>query len=317
MKRKDFIKWGVGATGAVAAATIIGNQFLETCPVRILGVDAYNKDISKQIALAMKEDKLNLKNKSVLIKPNFVEFHKGHPINTNIELIKSIVEACLKSGAKKVTIGEAAGHRKDPFFSLHRGDLRRQFNADISLKDMNHGDITRVKNNGSFTNFSHFYVASPVISSDVVINVPKLKTHHWVGVTLSMKNLFGTLPGIYYGWPKNLLHISGIQNSILDLSVSIPVNYTIIDGIIGMEGDGPIMGTSKHVGAIIMSKHMLAADTTAAEIMGFNPQKIAYLSAASLLHSGFNKRGRIFEWEKPEKFNKQFVCLDRFNYIKS
>ena len=317
MKRKDFIKWGLGSIGAIATGKIIGNHYLKVCPVRILGISNYNTDISKQIALAMNEDKLNLKNKSVLLKPNFVEFHEGHPINTNVELIKNVVEACLKLGAKQITIGEAAGHRRDPFFSLHKSNILQEFKHNIILKDMNHGDITKIRNKGNFTSFKNFYVASPVIDSDIVINMPKLKTHHWVGVTLSLKNLFGTLPGIYYGWPKNLLHINGIQNSILDLSVSVPTDYTIIDGITGMEGDGPIMGTAKQVGAIIMSNYPLAADTTGAKIMGFNPQKIRYLAAASLLHHGFTQNGKIYEWERPEKFKKHFACLEKFNHIKS
>ena len=47
--------------------------------------------------------------------------------------------------------------------------------------------------------------------------MPKMKTHHWVGATLSMKNLFGVVPGGIYGWPKNVLHWSGLEESIADL----------------------------------------------------------------------------------------------------
>lgn len=316
MKRKDFLKWGVGALGAAAIGGIVGRQFLSACQVRILKANKYDKDISKDIALAMKEDGLKLKSKSVLIKPNFVEFHSGHPINTNVKLLKNIVEACFIVGASKVSIGEAAGHRRDPFYSLHKGDIRKEFSSNVSLIDMNHGDIAKMKNHGRFTDFKEFYVARAIAEADVVIDVPKLKTHHWVGVTLSLKNLFGTLPGIYYGWPKNLLHIKGIERSILDLSVSIPLHYSIIDGIVGMEGDGPIMGTPKNVGVVIMSKYPLAADVTGAEIMGFNPDKIVYLSAASLLHHGYSKKEREFVWEKPEQFASNFSCLKKFQFMK-
>ncbi|MDN5279861.1 MAG: hypothetical protein PWR01_3826, partial [Clostridiales bacterium] len=76
------------------------------------------------------------------------------------------------------------------------------------------------------------------------------------------------------------------------------------------------MGTAKKCGAIIMSRHMLAADVTAAEIMGFNPEKIDYLSVGSLIHSGFQKRGRTFPWENPERFTTSFECLQRFQYMK-
>ena len=50
-----------------------------------------------------------------------------------------------------------------------------------------------------------------ILDSDFVISMPKLKTHHWAGMTCSMKNLFGTVPGAVYGWPKNILHAHGIR----------------------------------------------------------------------------------------------------------
>ena len=83
---------------------------------------------------------------------------------------------------------------------------------------------------------------------DWIVSVAKMKTHHWAGATLSMKNLFGVMPGIYYGWPKNVLHQAGIENSILDINATLKPHFAIVDGIVGMEGDGPIMGDPKKVG---------------------------------------------------------------------
>ena len=111
--------------------------------------------------------------------------------------------------------------------------------------------------------------------------MPKLKTHHWVGATLSMKNLFGVLPGVYYGWPKNVLHYAGINESIVDITATVRPHLAIIDGIVGMEGDGPIMGTAKTVGAIVMGTNLPAVDATAARLMGIDPWRLAYLAAAS------------------------------------
>jgi uncharacterized protein (DUF362 family) len=52
--------------------------------------------------------------------------------------------------------------------------------------------------------------------------MPKVKIHHWAGVTLSLKNMFGTIPGSVYGWPKNVLHWKGIDRSILDINSTSP-----------------------------------------------------------------------------------------------
>ena len=82
-----------------------------------------------------------------------------------------------------------------------------------------------------------------MLTADVFISLPKMKTHHWAGATLSLKNLFGTLPGICYGWPKNELHWRGIPNSIVDIALTQTPHLAIVDGIVGMEGDGPLVGT--------------------------------------------------------------------------
>lgn len=317
MDRRKFLLWATSAIGAAAVGNILGRQYFKVCPVRLLAAPDYNTDISQNILQSMLEDGIVLKGKKVLIKPNFVEYHEGRPINTDPKLLRNIVEACSRGGAASITIGEAAGHRRDSYYSVLNPVLRKEMPANVRLIDMNYGDLTVIPNRGSFTSLKKIYVSSELIKADVVINVPKMKTHHWVGVTLSMKNLFGTLPGTFYGWPKNLLHIMGIRNSILDLSLSIPVHYVIVDGISGMEGDGPIMGSEKKCGVVIMSREMLAADVTAVEIMGLNPEKVEYLSVASLVHSGFQRKGRSFPWEKPEKFKTSFKCLDRFSYMKS
>jgi uncharacterized protein (DUF362 family) len=169
-----------------------------------------------------------------------------------------------------------------------------------------------MRNKGPYTGLPHFYIAEPVAHADIVISMPKLKTHHWVGVTLSMKNLFGTLPGIFYGWPKNILHLRGIENSIIDLALTVPVHYAIVDGVTGMEGDGPIMGTAKPVGAVIMGKNLLAVDSTSARIMGFDPYKIPYLKTAGAHLPGLNEGSISYRGEHPTQFATKFKCLPEF-----
>jgi uncharacterized protein (DUF362 family) len=65
--------------------------------------------------------------------------------------------------------------------------------------------------------------------------MPKVKTHHWSGVTLSMKNMFGIVPGSQYGWPKNVLHWTGIHESILDICATVRQHFVIADAIVAME----------------------------------------------------------------------------------
>ena len=111
--------------------------------------------------------------------------------------------------------------------------------------------------------------------------MPKIKTHHWSGVTLSMKNMFGIVPGSRYGWPKNILHWKGIQESILDLCATVPIHFVIADGIVAMEGNGPLNGTPRPLGKIVLADDPVAADATCARLMGFEPGRIVHIRDGS------------------------------------
>ena len=93
----------------------------------------------------------------------------------------------------------------------------------------------------------------------------------WAGITLSIRNLCGVVIGATYGWPKNILHWKGIQESILDLCATIPVHFVIADGIVAMEGNGPLNGTARSLGKIVIADDPVAADATCARLMGFEP----------------------------------------------
>ncbi len=147
--------------------------------------------------------------------------------------------------------------------------------------DLNHDEITLVPNRLRFTSLRQLALPATLRRADLIVSLPKLKTHHWAGVTLSMKNLFGVMPGVYYGWPKNVLHHAGIPESILDITATVRPHLAIVDGIVGMEGDGPIMGTPRKVGVLVMGTNLPAVDATAARLMGINPWRVPYLANAS------------------------------------
>ena len=127
-----------------------------------------------------------------------------------------------------------------------------------------------------------------------------------------MKNLFGLMPGIIYGWPKNVLHWAGINECIYDINATVRPEFAIIDGIVGMEGDGPIMGDPINSNVVVMGRSLPAVDATCARIMGINPNKIPYLKRASgrlgaIKESNIEQRG-----ENITSVQKDFHLL---NYI--
>lgn len=312
MNRRKFLKDAAVLANMAPLVGFATSVSPEPFPVTLLPMSDYGKDLSRDIAAVIAGDGLQIKGKKVLLKPNFVEAHPDRPINTHVAVIAATAHACLRLGAAEVVVGEASGHRRDPWFSVLNPSLREVLDKKVRCLDLNHGPAVSVPNAGRRTGFPFFYVAKPVAEADVLISMPKMKTHHWMGVTLGLKNLFGVLPGIFYGWPKNPLHFRGIENSILDLARTIKVHYNIIDAVVGMEGDGPIMGKPKPVGALVLSSFPLAADTTAARLMGFDPQKIPYLARAGRFLQGLNQQDIAIRGERPARFATRFDCPDEF-----
>ena len=95
-----------------------------------------------------------------------------------------------------------------------------------------------------------------------------------------MKNLFGVMPGAVYGWPKNVLHHNGIDRSIIDINATLKPHFAIVDGITGMQGDGPIMGDPIQAGVLVMGRNLPAVDATCCRVMGLDPNRISYLKVA-------------------------------------
>ncbi len=120
--------------------------------------------------------------------------------------------------------------------------------ARVPFVDLNDAPLVRTPLRTSYTGLRELWVPRVLRETEVVVSMPKLKTHHWVGVTMSLKNCFGCMPGRVYGWPKDVFHVRGIPESILDIVAAVRPSLTIIDGIVGMEGDGPIMGDPVAVG---------------------------------------------------------------------
>jgi uncharacterized protein (DUF362 family) len=237
--------------------------------------------------------KVPLAGKRVVLKPNLVEYHPDKVINTHPHVVAAAIELCQREGAAEVIVAEGPGHWRNVEYLVQAsglGDVLRHYK--VPFIDLNHDEPIETVNLGRLTGLEYLYLSRTVATAEVLISMPKLKTHHWAGATLSLKNLFGTLPGICYGWPKNELHWRGIDNSIVDIALTRTPDLAIVDGIIGMEGDGPINGTPKPFGALVMGNDLWAVDATCCRLMGLRPDKIGYLVM------GYRKKLGLFREEE-------------------
>ena len=249
-----------------------------TAQVSIVRAASYSVDLAGIMRRILTEHRVAVSGKNVLLKPNLVEFDPLAPINTNPVFVAAAVVAFRSLGARSVRIAEGPGHRRT---TLDMAEAAGFFAAipkfEDNFTDLNIDDVTRVKLSSPFSKLSELYLPNTALACDLLVTLPKMKTHHWAGATLSMKNLFGLVPGSVYGWPKNPLHWAGIDECIADLYYLFPKQFCLVDGIDAMEGNGPILGTRKHAGVVVGGPHPASVDATCCRIMRINPNKVRYL----------------------------------------
>lgn len=283
-------------------------------PVAILKAKDYTVDFASLIARGIAMCGVSVKGRSVLLKPNLVEFDSNTCINTNMAVLAAAWEVFRKLGAARVTIGEGPGHRRD---TLHIAEQARYFEAVPQLEkhfvDLNRDDVAPIP--GFLDDHPLLYISKTVLAADLIVSLPKMKTHHWAGATLAMKNFFGLVPGNVYGWPKNPLHYAGIDRSIYELNRIFRKTFAIVDGVVGMEGNGPIQGTPRPCGVLVMGQDLVAVDATCCRIMGIDPAQIRYLTMAKEL--GNAEEARIEQRaEKPESVRTPFHLIDQFAHLR-
>jgi uncharacterized protein (DUF362 family) len=287
MTRRRFIPLaGMVATAGVASYKLQKAEKLADGPpgnsaVAIVKARSYSEDLVSRMLEGVRQCGLDARGKRVLLKPNLVEFDSATVINTDATVIAAAVELFHRLGAAEVRIGEGPGHRRD---TLDLADDAR-YRATIPkfeniFTDLNRDDVSPIK---GFADEREFYFPNTVLGADLIVSLAKMKTHHWAGATLSMKNFFGMVPGSVYGWPKNKLHYIGIPRAVYELSRVFRNTFAIVDGVIGMEGNGPIQGTPKAAGVLVMGHDLVAVDSTCCRIMGIDPEKIDYLGLAATL----------------------------------
>jgi uncharacterized protein (DUF362 family) len=286
-RRRFLAGAGLLAAGTAGALVYQSRERLWNANVAIAKADSYDDDLASIITRGLRELGLkpdHVKGKRIMLKPNLVEPTRDSPhINTHPNIVRAVAESLLQWGARDVFVAEGQGHVRDSNLVLEESGLGRALDdVGVDFVDLNHDEIVVVPNALGMTSLDRLYLPATLVRrADWVVSLPKMKTHHWSGVTLALKNLFGVMPGICYGWPKNVLHYEGIGRSILDIYATVRPRLAIIDGIVGMEGDGPIMGTAKPAGVLVMGTNLPAVDATAARLMGVDPWRIDYLAAAS------------------------------------
>ena len=306
---------------AAAGATLLhcgrSSRKFPVSNVSVIKAAGYNMDVYDTVYRMVSGHNLNVRGKRIVLKPNLVEYDANTAINTHPMVVHAVYEAFRKLGAADVRIAEGPGHRRG---TLDLADAAGYFSTvakfEDSFTDLNTDAVAKRRIPDPLSKLDSLYLPQTVLDCDLLVSVAKMKTHHWAGATLSMKNLFGLVPGAVYGWPKNVLHWAGIPESIVDLHHLFPRQFAIVDGIVGMEGNGPIQGTPKYAGVLVAGRDPVGVDATCCRVMGIDPKQIQYLQMArgeeNLGESAFRQTG-----ENIRSVRTDFQLVDEWKQIRA
>lgn len=220
----------------------------------------------------------------VVIKPNLVSRKKPSEAATvNPAIVRAVIEAAKSRGAS-VTIAESPGgpysaaYLKSVYAECGMNEAIKgtgaKLNFDTGFKEISFPEGKTVKS---------IPIIDPILNADLIISLPKLKTHAMTSYTGAVKNMFGTIPGTH----KAELHFrlddrDAFCSMLVDLFQCVnktPV-LSIMDGVWGMEGDGPTAGQKRHIGVIMASMNAHALDMAACKIIGYAPDDVPTLKEA-------------------------------------
>jgi len=208
----------------------------------------------------------------VLIKPNLLSGKTpDRAVTTHPEIVRAVIKLAQAAGGV-VTVGDSPGIGSPESVARKSGILAvvEETNCRFAAFD------TAVVINPQGGTFHQFEVAQEILDADVIINLPKLKTHQMMGLTCGVKNMFGAIVGLR----KPRLHLqAGTDKAffalmLLELCEALAPTLTIVDAVIGMEGEGPGSGDPIKIGAVLAGRHPQAIDTVATELVGMHPHHV-------------------------------------------
>ncbi len=228
---------------------------------------------------------------TVIIKPNIVSPNPPESaVNTDPTVCKVIANMVREKGAKPI-IAESSGVGMSTEESMQAAGYNKLREQGYEVIDLKKEGIETVKvpvpQGKSLKEVS---LPKVVVEAKVIIDVPKMKTHDQTQVTLSLKNMKGILPDTF----KRKFHTTfGIFQGVADLMTVAKPDLSVVDGIIAMEGLGPVFGDPVEMGLIIAGKDPVAVDAVTSEIMGFEPVDYGCVYSAAQSGIGIDDLSKI------------------------
>jgi len=214
----------------------------------------------------------------VLVKPNILAPHRPErAVTTHPELVRQVVDALLRRGAE-VMVGDNPGVGG---YGRSESAARKSGIQDASQGCFRNLGRNPVRCQVSSKYFSSLAVSREVLEADAVVNLPKLKTHSLTFLTASIKNTFGYVVGGDKMRIHSLCHRpTQFAEALLDVFALRPPSLTILDAVVGMQGNGPANGSPAALGKVLASDNAVALDAAAVRFLGRQPSAVPHVDLA-------------------------------------
>jgi uncharacterized protein (DUF362 family) len=234
--------------------------------------------VKKAIDLVGGLDSIVKKGDVVALKPNILTGKLSGPgVTSDPKVMKALIKLSFEAGAEKVRIVEGAGYGVSTSEALELAGMKKVAEeCGVELVDVDLDDTIEVGVPYPLV-LDTIKVSKSFYKADVKINVPVLKTHDQLLMTLGMKNM----KGIIQKPTKRLFHRIGLAKAIVDLNKTVPLDLTVVDAIHAMEGLGPSLGNVFEMDVIMASKNVFCLDIIGAKLMGIHPNEIEYLKISA------------------------------------
>lgn len=243
----------------------------------------------------------NLRSLHVLVKPNLITARNGSLSCTDPRLIGAVAHWFKEQGAR-VVVGDSPAFGSARSVLAAIGALPRLQQLGVPVVEFRHKSDVRLPSGQKAA------MAQPALECDLLVNLPKVKAHSQMRVTLAVKNLFGCLSG----WQKPWWHMvhGGHENRFADLLVELqtilPTGCTVVDGIVAMHRTGPIHGEPFVLGCLAGGTNPVAVDTALLAVLGIAPHSSPLWCAAHRAGlQGTDLEIVRFPWAKPVDLDVQ------------
>lgn len=267
--------------------------------------------VREAVKLAEGFDSFDWKNSRVLIKPNSVNpSRSGSGMVTDARIVEAVAKLVLEKNPKNAIIGEGSSVGYD--FPGREDSLQCMKIAGVTgvaerlgleVIDLNQDEQIDVKPSEAYV-METFSIARTALESNIIISLPVLKTHVRTGITCGLKNMKGVLPSD----EKKRTHQCGLDRGIVDLNRVVRPHFTVVDGIVGLQGTHQKETDRVPLGIVLAGNDVVAVDAVCAKVAHFDPKEIMHVQLAAEAGLGTADMARIeIRGEAIEAVSKPFL----------